>query len=267
MTEQELLLTSVLRCRRVDLYAQPPVLTPEQEQEFARMSERLQKGEPVQYILGECEFMGLNFKVDGRVLVPRPETELLVENVLAAAQQKGAKPIRILDLGTGSGNIAISLAKLLPNSSLVAIDVSTAVLEVAYENALAHDVADRVQFINPDMRDFLVNFTGAFDIIVSNPPYIPTGQLASLPENVKREPVLALDGGSDGLDFYRVIIDQSEKFLRWPGWLFLEIGDGQKPDIEKLFEQKGIFSEINFIKDYSGTDRIVSAQLRSDLHG
>lgn len=264
MTAQELMLTSLLGCRRVDLYVAPPVLTTEQRNDYQNMLQRLESGEPLQYILGQCEFMGIPLRVNPSVLIPRPETEILVERVLqSAVPVSAAQELKILDMGTGSGNIAIALAKSLPDSRVTAIDASQEALTLAQTNAEDNAVAGRIQFIRTDMRNFLntsPSATGSFDIIVSNPPYIRTAALEHLPPDVRQEPRCALDGGEDGLEFYRTIMERAHHYLRPDGFLFLEIGDAQADGIKALIGRFPFYKNICFYPDYTQTDRIVSVQ-------
>ena len=257
MTEHELMLTSILDCQRTQLYVQPPQLTAEQAASLALMQQRRSQNEPIQYILGQTQFFGFKFKVDARVLIPRPETELLVEGVLEFALRHHGKHLRILDVGTGSGNIAISLAKFLNESRVIALDVSTDVLSLARENARLNNASHQIDFVHYDFFEFANNYSEAeksFDIIVSNPPYIATIALAFLPADVKAEPVLALDGGEDGLNFYRVLIAQAKRFLKDGGCLACEIGDGQKEAIANLLVENA-FTQFYFKNDYRDTPR------------
>jgi len=230
MSEEEIILTHILQCRSIDLVLNKPVLTSAQQEQFDVYKRRRAAGEPLQYILGICNFMGLELTVNPAVLVPRPETEQLVDAALkqirlsfpnAFVGNPGKDLIRVLDLGTGSGNIAIALAKFVPQSQIVSVDISAKALEIARANAHYHGVEDQIDFIQ---QDFIVSlrgalgdeaiFLGLFDLIISNPPYIPTNQLNSLPRDVQQEPASALDGGEDGLDFYRIIIKYTPRLLR-----------------------------------------------------
>jgi len=268
MTEQELMLISILNCRRVDLYTQKKTLSDNQKKDFQKMQERRKKGEPLQYIVGSCEFMGLTLFVDERVLIPRPETELLAELVADRINKiQSGKTLSILDLGTGSGNIAISLAKSVNDCCVTAVDISEKAICLAQDNARFNGVNEKIDFVCQDMRD--VFQTGVlkdkkFDVIVSNPPYIPTSEIENLPEDVRQEPRLALDGGKDGLDYYRQIIRDAKETLKDGGLLVFEIGDNQRFGVEEIFSYSPLFSHIEFKKDYAGTDRIVVAQLISN---
>jgi release factor glutamine methyltransferase len=250
MSEDELFLTHILECTRVDLLINKPTLNPSQEKKFEEFRARRAKGEPLQYILGKWDFCGLEFNVDPRVLVPRPETEVMVEAAI-----KRFKGRDILDLGTGSGNIAVALAHFLPYSQVTTVDISIEAIVVAMANAQRHGVESRIQFISSDMTDYLQDSHGKFDLIISNPPYITTLQMKYLPIDVKREPALALDGGIDGLDFYRGIIKYSPPLLRKGGCLMMEFGDGQGGQIQSL--ARSSFSKIEVLKDLAGKDRII----------
>ena len=170
MNEQEQILMDVLECRRVDLLVNKPTLNPSQEKRLQEINFRRAQGEPLQYILGSCEFMGLKFLVDGRVLIPRPETEILVEAVVEKLKNYAERPIQILDLGTGSGNITISLAKAIPQARLTSVDVSAKAIELAQKNAVIHVIDNKIQFVCEDMFNFLTQFIARTCII--NPKVI-----------------------------------------------------------------------------------------------
>ncbi len=270
MTEREILLTSILKCQRADLYAGKLALTEEQEERLAYCLSLRAKGEPLQYILGEAEFFGLKFKVDSRALIPRPETELLAEAViertfcrhceprrersLPAGRQAISRQVEILDIGTGSGCIAVSLAKSLPDARVTALDISPEALELARENALINGVGERINFIQSDL---FPPGEGGFDIIVSNPPYICSEEIDKLSAEVRNEPRLSLDGGNDGLDFYREIIPRAGGLLNNGGFLFLEIGLSQGKAIEEIIDKQNALKLEEVIKDYSDIERIM----------
>jgi len=260
MTEDEIILTHILQCRSIDLAINKPALTQFQQEKFESYKVRRADGEPLQYILGTCNFMGLELDVDPSVLIPRPETEQLVDAALGCFKGGHA-----LDLGTGSGNIAIALARFVPQSHVIGVDVSQQALEVARINAGRHGVADRIQFIQDDIFMLLrgevpgLRSNSPYELIISNPPYIPTGQLTGLPKDVQQEPIAALDGGTDGLDFYRIIIKYTPYLLRTGACLMMEFGDGQAQDVKKLMEAQKAFSVIEIIQDLAGRDRIIKA--------
>lgn len=227
---------------------------------FLDKIERLKKNEPIQYIINHQEFMGLDFFVNEHVLIPQPDTENLVEEVIHLVEKLGKginEEIRILDLCTGSGAIAISLAKLLNRKVLIyASDISDEALKVAEENSI-RNMANIYFFKSNLFKKISEHYK--FDIIVSNPPYIETKNLKNLPEEVKKEPKIALDGGTDGLDFYKEISKEAPKYLFDNGYLAFEIGYNQKESVENILKQynyKNVYSR----KDLSGNDRIVIGQ-------
>lgn len=219
---------------------------------------KLLQGFPIEYITHQREFMKLNFFIDEHVLIPRQDTEILVEEVISIAKRINAK--KVLDLCTGSGAIAVSLAKYLNQSYITAIDISDDALKIAKKNAISNEVDDRIVFLNSDMFTNLEN--AKFNIIVSNPPYIKSNVINELDDEVKKEPYIALDGGEDGLDFYRKITKEAYKYLKKSGYLCLEIGCEQKNDVIKLLEDEDKFIEIYSKKDLYGLDRIIIAKLK-----
>ena len=229
------------------------------QKQFKYNIELLNLGKPIQYIMHNQEFMKMNFYVDENVLIPQPDTEILVEEVinicsgLSCAYTKDQN-IRILDLCTGSGAIGISLAKYIENSKVTMSDLSKKALEIANKNAIKNEVKDRCSFINSDMFE---NINEKYDIIVSNPPYIKTEVINTLSKEVQNEPSLALDGGEDGLHFYRIIADNAWKYLNENGILALEIGYDQKDDVFNLVKDTGKYSDIYSKKDLSNNDRII----------
>lgn len=224
---------------------------------FLEKIERLKKHEPLQYIINKQEFMGYEFYVDKNVLIPQPDTENLVEEIIYLSEKIRKKELRILDMCTGSGAIAISISKLINNSLVYASDISKKALKIAEENSSRNQA--NVLFFESDLFDQISELY-KFDIIVSNPPYIETDTIKILSEEVKNEPIIALDGGKDGLDFYRKISKKAKNYLNKGGYLAFEIGYNQKIDVEKLLkenEYKNIYSR----KDLSGNDRIVVGQI------
>ena len=264
MTENEWMLTSVLDCRRVDLAVNKGELTPVQRSRYDQMQFLRAQGEPLQYIIGQCDFMGISLSVDWRALIPRPETEILVDLTIEKIRTLPKKVRNVLDLGVGSGNITVALLKYFIDMNVTAVDISDDALALAAKNAMANNVEQKIEFLNDDMTLYMKKAARQdkkFDGIISNPPYIPTGQLAQLSDDVRREPRLALDGGDDGLRFYRSIIEYGWQLLTANGFLVMEIGDGQREGIEKIFAQYPQYGEIKFYKDYVGTQRIVFARL------
>lgn len=223
---------------------------------YLELIERRRAGEPIQYIIGETEFFGLPFRVTPDVLIPRPETEHLVEKALELAVSFSAP--RIADIGTGSGAIAVALAHKLPYTLITVIDLSAAALEVARKNAARNSVAERIRFFEGDL---LAPVAGEqFEIIVSNPPYVPTADRATLSVEVREhEPALALFAGKDGLEVYRRLIPASFAALVPGGFLLLEIGYGQSPAIAAILADAG-FEQIEFIPDLQGIPRVACAR-------
>lgn len=262
MNELELIKTSVFNCRRVDLYVDAPVATEEQKDAIRRIQQRRLAGEPLQYILGEADFMGMVFHVNPHVLIPRPETEILVDAALSLAPQLDARALRVLDLGTGSGNIAVSCAVLIQNAVVDSVDISPEALEVAAANARRHQAVDTIRFVRQDMRLFLETaaLRDPYDMILANPPYVPSCDMDALPADVRQEPRLALDGGKDGLAFLRDILRLSPAALKPGGFLLMEIGDGQSKFLEKYLENNPQFCEYEFKKDYCSVARILVAR-------
>lgn len=261
MNEAELLFTEVLNCDRLSLYLnRDSVLDKNKLLNVSSALKRRIKGEPVQYIIGKAEFMGLEFKVNSKCLIPRPETEILVEAAIRLAQGKG-KEMRILDLGTGSGCIAVSLAKFLPGAKITAADISPEALKIARYNAAAHNV--EINFFKSDLFSSHELRAMSYGLIISNPPYVSSLELSRLQPEVKHEPPIALDGGKDGLDFYRRIIKDAPSRLKEGGFLLFEIGFGQKDKIEKILQNSGYFEIIESIKDYNNIDRVVVAKKAS----
>lgn len=218
---------------------------------------RIKAGYPLQYITKNQEFMKLNFYVNEDVLIPQPDTEILVEKVLEICKKEHKEgPIKILDLCTGSGAIAISIKKYIDNVEAIATDISDNALKVAEKNAKINNV--EIKFIKSDMFE---NIDDKYDIIVSNPPYIEKNILKTLPKDVQYEPALALDGGIDGLDFYRKIAKNAHKHIKMNGYLVLEIGYNQKNSVIKILEKEEKYKNIMTIKDLANNDRVIISKL------
>jgi release factor glutamine methyltransferase len=252
--EAELLLAATLKLDRVGLYVNydRPLDVAELAAFRDRVRRRAQR-EPVQYILGETEFWSLTFKVNPAVLVPRADTEVLVEEALSRLEG----PVRVLDVGTGSGAIAVALAHEKADIVVTALDCSESALDVARGNALHNGVAERVTCLVGNMAKLP---RGPFDMLVCNPPYIPTADWAQLmPEVRDYEPRLALDGGTDGLEAYRLLAVQVRQVLVPGGWLLVEVGVSQAKDVGALFKAAGL-TEIGQRNDYAGIPRVVMAR-------
>ena len=251
------LLSYVLKKDRVYLTINSDTaLTDTEYAEFTKYIEQIIDGKPVQYIIQKQEFMGMKFFVNEDVLIPQPDTEILIETVLDICKRYGKQSLRILDLCTGSGAIAISLSKIL-NTQVFASDVSTKALKVAEKNNVLNN--SKVEFIESNLFEQING--EKFDIIVSNPPYIKNEEIKSLSKQVQNEPYIALAGGEDGLDFYRKIIDEAYKYINKNGYLCLEIGYDQKEDVENLLKENKNYSEIKTIQDFSGNDRCTIAKV------
>lgn len=228
------------------------------EKEYFLNIKKLRQGIPLEHITHQKEFMKLNFFVDENVLIPRQDTEILVEEVINIAKKTNSK--KILDLCTGSGAIAVSLAKYLPDAKITALDISNDALKIAKKNARSNNVEEQITFINSDMFTNLNE--EKFDIIVSNPPYIKTDIIESLDEEVKKEPYIALDGGQDGLYFYRKIIKQGYEFLKYKGYICLEIGFDQKIDVIELIENEEKYENTYSKKDLYDNYRVIITRLK-----
>ena len=231
-------------------------VTKEERDNFVKNIKRLITGEPLQYITGVQEFMKLNFIVNKDVLIPQPDTEILVEEVIKIAN-KMENPI-ILDLCTGSGAIAVSLAKNIPNAKIIATDISKKALEIAKYNAKLNGVLNSIDFIESNLFNKIKNIK--FDVIVSNPPYIATNEIQKLPKDVRQEPVIALDGGKDGLDFYRKY-DKGNEFLNRQGYICVEIGFNQRESVKRIIEKKQRYVETYCVKDLCENDRVIVTQI------
>lgn len=261
--DAEVLLAAALGFDRVKLYThfdQP--LRAEELSRFKEMVQRRLKREPVAYILGQKEFWSLSFKVSQDVLIPRPETETLVAealNLLASMNMETGNP-RILEIGTGSGAISVAVAEEIPSAEIIATDVSEKALDLAVENAVRHDLRERIRFIQGDLFSPLKKGQ-PFHLILTNPPYISRKQLTDLlPEVRDFEPRLALDGGEDGLDFYRRALPQAGDFLLAGGWFLGEIGAGQDQGIQEIAERGSILRDFGFTLDLAGIKRVFKAR-------
>ena len=232
-------------------------VTPKQRDKYILNIKRLIQGEPLQYITGMQEFMKLKFIVTKDVLIPQPDTEILVEEIISISQNID-NPV-ILELGTGSGAIAVSIAKYVSNVKIVATDISKDSLQIAKQNAKLNGVTNSIEFVESDLFSKIKD--QKFDIIVSNPPYIPTEEIKELPKDVQQEPKLALDGGKDGLDFYRRIARDGHKFLNRQGFLCLEIGYNQKESVKKIINNQKRYVETYSKKDLCQNDRVIVTRI------
>lgn len=220
--------------------------------EFIEKIEKISCGIPLQYITKSQEFMGMKFFVDENVLIPQPDTEILIEEILNIIDKK--EDLEVLDMCTGSGAIAVSIAKYTNNCKVYAVDISSGALEVAKKNAIKNGVNEKIVFINSNMFEN-IDCNKKFDIIVSNPPYIETDTIKQLSIQVQKEPKIALDGGVDGLDFYRNLALNSKKYLKKMGVIAMEIGYNQRKAVTNLFKTE--YKNIYYKKDLSGNDRVI----------
>ena len=223
-------------------------ISKKQETIYKQYIKNLLEGEPIQYILGKQEFMGIEFAVNKDVLIPQPDTEILVEEVIKLLKQY--KKPKILDLCTGSGAIAISISEKVSEAQIYASDISEKALAIARIN----DRSKKIKFI---LSDLFNNIEDKFDIIVSNPPYIKTHEIEKLSKEVQNEPILALDGGIDGLEFYRKIIGQASKYIKKNGYLCLEIGEEQKKQVKDIINNEKKYADIKEYKDLNKNDRVI----------
>ena len=255
--DAEVLLAYVLNTRRLALYVHiAKVLTDEQITRYQNLIKRRLDRVPVAYLTGHKEFMGLNFAVTPDVLIPRPDTEVLAQGVIENLYSFN-RAIKIADLGTGSGAICVSILKFVENVTAEAVDISKKALEIAQFNAQKFNVEDRINFHLGNLFEPLEG--QIFEVIVSNPPYIATGDFKNLQPEIEDEPHLALDGGIDGLNFYRKIIDAAPKFLADDGFLAMEIGFNQAEDVQKLIDDSGKFKYLQIWKDLAGIKRVIAA--------
>lgn len=257
--DAEVLLCTVLQCERIKLYMDfERPLTGAELSQYKNYVARRGQHEPLAYILGEKEFMRNSFKVTPATLVPRPETELLVESLIKAARGlKADGDVKILDIGTGSGAIIVSLLDYLPNAKGVGVDISVDALIVAEENSRRIGVRERAGFMQSDLFS-RIPADKKFDIIVSNPPYIPAADIVGLAKDVQKEPRGALDGGADGLDFYRRIISEAMDHMTDEGILAFEVGINQAQVVAELCRKAG-FKATAIRKDYADIERMVFA--------
>ena len=251
----ELLLAHALNCKRLDLYlSYDRPLNEDEVKLYREFIRRRIKSEPLQYIIGKVEFYGIEFNVNPSVLIPRQETEILVETIINSVNKDGS--LKILDVGVGSGNISISLAKHLPYSKITATDISEQALETAKANAEMNNVLEKINFIKHDILSH--NLNDEFDIVVSNPPYISREEFPQLKDELKvYEPQNALTDFSDGLNYYRIISSKAKEFVKSKGKIFFEVGQGQVEDVKKILAENN-FNEISIVKDYLKIDRVIS---------
>ncbi|MBE0570644.1 MAG: peptide chain release factor N(5)-glutamine methyltransferase [Ignavibacteriaceae bacterium] len=255
-TNAELLLADILNCKRLDLYLSfERPLSEEEVQKYREHIKRRGNFEPLQYIIGKVEFCGLELKVNPSVLIPRPETELMVENILNQIPKE--QKMIILDIGSGSGNIAIALAVNLPLSKIVSTDVSEEAVLVAKENSERHKVSERIKFVKHNILKNDLSSFPMFDLVVSNPPYVSKESYSTLQKEIKNfEPTIAVTDESDGYTFYREISAKVSAKLKENGKLFFEVAQEQSEGVVEIMS-KNNFRNIGVIKDYQEIDRII----------
>ena len=265
--EAEILLAHVLKLKRIDLYLQyDRPLSSNELSRFKDIIKRRINREPVAYIVGSKEFWSMDFLVTKDVLIPRPETEFLVGTAANLLSQGSASssiltPKRILELGTGSGAVILALASTRPGHFFFASDRKTSALKLAKQNAKHHDLNGKISFICASWFGPFKDKRPLFDMIVSNPPYIPSRVIGRLqPEIVKYEPISAIDGGEDGLSSLRHIINNAHFYLQQKGYLLLELGHDQRNDVQKIVDQCAKYENVLYTKDYSEYDRVVQMQ-------
>jgi release factor glutamine methyltransferase len=261
--DAEVLLRHVLRLEKEQLYMNGDApISAGQEGKFRELVLRRSRREPVAYIIGHKEFWSLDFFVSSAVLIPRPETELLVEVALQYVRRRlpSGSPVKVLDVGTGSGVISVCLAKEHAATQIVAVDFSPVALNMASVNAKRNGVADRIRFLLGDLFAPVEPLRETFELIVSNPPYIRRGELPMLAPEIHRwEPAIALDGGMDGLNTYRRIIEEGHKYLTTGGSMVLEIGADMAPQVVDLFSRSSCYGPASVYQDYAGKDRVIAA--------
>lgn len=259
--DAERLMGYVLGASRIDLYLrfeQP--LRQEERDVYKTLLRRRAAHEPIQYILGETEFMSLPFKVTPEVLIPRPETEILVERIVEEMKEQGK--IRILDIGVGSGNIAVSLAGYLPDAEVVGVDRDEEVLSLGKENARKNDVEKGIRFIIADVRDegFVKAVVPPFDVVVSNPPYVSLEEWETLPQEIREhEPKTALCDEVDGLSFFRIITRRGGELLKSGGKIFFEVGDRQSGEVQTILREAE-YDNVTVFLDLNGIERVVTGR-------
>jgi len=258
--EAEIIVGKAIGASRSELYLRRAQGLTEAQLEFVKASVATRlTGKPLQYILGHQQFRYLGLVCREEVLIPRPETELLVDVALDELEALGGLRY-VLDMGCGTGAIALSIAYEYPEAVVYATDLSDDALELTMENTALTGLKERVRVLKSDLFDSLESLTGQLDMVVSNPPYVPSSEFSSLQKEVLFEPRLALDGGEDGLNYYRIIIERSPEYLKSGGLLLFEVGVGQAKEVKRLLIENGSFVDLAIFKDYQDIERIVKAR-------
>ncbi|MFA5322213.1 MAG: peptide chain release factor N(5)-glutamine methyltransferase [Smithella sp.] len=257
--DAEVLLSFCLSCDRLEFLKNPDrIISEKQFAGFRNLIARRLRWEPVAYITGRKEFWTLSLEVNRDVLIPRPDTEIIVEETLDICRKTDSGKVKILDIGTGSGAIALALAKELSSAEIIATDISSAALALAQKNARVLKLKDKIEFRPGDLFEPLED---QFDIIVCNPPYISEDEYKELPAGVKDyEPAAALLAGKKGTEFYEKLIHQAPVYLKKNGWLLLEIGAKQEKSVRGLMEDSGFYDSIAMRRDYAGLPRVMRAR-------
>ncbi len=260
--DAEVLLSFCLNCDRLEFYKNPDMIISETKlAAFRNLIDRRLQWEPVAYITGRKEFWSFTLEVNNSVLIPRPDTEIIVEEAVNICRKIDSPEIKILDIGTGSGAIAIALAKEMPHANVIATDISETALNLAQNNTAALGLQDKIEF---KLGNLFEPVDGLFDIIVCNPPYISAREYEELPAGVKDyEPREALWAGKSGLEFYEKLIYQAAGFLKKNGWLLLEIGAKQEAGVRGIMEAAGFYDSIEMSRDYAGLSRVIKARRKS----
>ncbi|MFH2137186.1 MAG: peptide chain release factor N(5)-glutamine methyltransferase [Candidatus Omnitrophota bacterium] len=262
--EAEIILSFLLKCERIELYLDKhKVLSESLIANFKEIVEKRCLDIPLQYLINEAYFFGLKLFVSKGVFIPRPETEVLVEKILSIIERDFNKQAAILEFCTGSGNISVALTKNAQGCTIIATDINPAALGIAQKNAIKHRVSDKISFLQGDLFSALKAERVSdqeFDIIVANPPYVARLDYDGLPEDVHQEPKPALDGGRDGLVFYRRIISGCAAYLKNGGFIAFEFGDNQKEAIAEIINQSGFFQQPEFFADLNDISRFVTAR-------
>ncbi len=256
--DARILLNHCLKLEPSEFYFSEKNIKTCEKSSYQKLLDKRKKGLPTAYITEDTEFMGLKFFVNKNVLIPRQETENLVEEAIKLLANYYL-PLTILDIGTGSGNIAVSLAKHISNAKIIATDISKEALRIAKKNAKLNNVSDRITFLQSDLFSNSKLRTMNYELIISNPPYIKSSEIKKLQKEIQQEPKIALDGGKNGLNFYKKIVPMSRKLLKKNGFLMLEIGYHHSQKIKKMMEADK-FRNIKTVNDYSQQERVIYGQ-------
>ena len=262
--EAETLLRHFGKISRLDFYVGEKTLPVRARRAVQKVLKKRIKGAPLAYLLKTAHFLGHSFYVNKETLIPRPETEVLADEALKILDHfhpRGGSPPKILDIGTGTGCLAVSLTIQRSDSKMTALDVSPKTLSVARKNLEFHGLTKKIRLIESDLFAFFgEKEKGTWDLVVSNPPYVPTARIRGLSKEVRAEPRLALDGGPDGLTVVRAILEKAPYFLKVQGWLLIEIGEGHSQALAKEILKSGVFRKFHFVKDTRGVERVLVVQ-------